>query len=223
MTPEQVMALAFQDELEKISARKIKLTLEQMQAHASRIDPRFSGPLKNLREGETLADAKRQYREVVRKGSGMFLPDEPLDIDDRLRFFKRWKRQGVAGGAHGSSAVASRSAEPVVLYSGGGLKGLRAAQSTPASTFDHPQYIPGQTSLFRRGLYATPSLRYAQKYSGRAIAGDTPAIARITVPRKYITMSQGNVQEALLPTPAMQRAQIEVLPRAEALQKWGPK
>jgi hypothetical protein len=210
--------------LEKVSKRKIRMTVEQMARHAKRIDPLFGG--KRLARMEARPDAVRRYRSVVRSGTALTNPDQELTLARRLSMFKKWKATGRTGIGDGGRATLTRSNEPIVLYSGGGLKALAGATKNPAGAFDKPQYIPGSTKWHMKGMYGAPDFAYARRYVGKStIPGDVSAIARIEVPRKYVPMTGGSAKgggEAFLTEKALRAAKVKILPKAEAEAAWTP-
>ena len=214
-----LLANAFVDELEKLSGRS--MTRKQVYRAFNHIAPGGSGA--SLWKEDATRELKRGYREAL-KHSG----PRNVDLATRLKSYKHWKRTGkvpeisqTRGGkwavnkGGGREASYTRSNEPITVYSGGSAKGLQKARKNPMAEANTDFILPGSTKVHRRTMWATPQKSSAEAYAGmgRTLtgkrAGSPPAVASITLPKKYVA-TRGSGQEIQISPEHLRRAKIKI-------------
>lgn len=143
-------------------------------------------------------DLKRAYRDAVVEPTTMKVP-----ISERLKGYKMWKRTGevpvasreggvmqgspFGGWEEGPRSTVTRSEKRTPLYSGGTKEDIRNAVINPRSSIDHPVYVPGQTEVALRGMYAAPLEADVRPYIGKSVVGGgTPTAAELSVPQSQV-------------------------------------
>jgi len=203
---------AFFDELEKIAGKKLPLDL--MRKALLHIHP-YGWEANIAKDMEVPAKTIKEIYRSATRGSREF----EVPIKERLRNFRDWKRTGTLnevehtwGGAKGDTPIFfrfdrsprtrkakyERSDAPMTIYSGGTHEGLSAAVKSPSTLLDKSFLRPGETKASTVGLFAGAP-EEASHYVGRG-PGEIPAIAKITVPKKYIFQSLERPESIIHPS-----------------------
>lgn len=175
---------AFTDELLKIAVSK-HLT-EGAMRRAMKLVGRHS------EAGLSGDDLKGAYRAAMKESASVEVP-----LAERLKAFKLWKKTGEVPTARlgwkgdqrkfkgwGSTKGTHQRGGEATLYSGGADESLRSMVQRPMTIIDNPVYVPGQTRVATKGMYAAPDKADVAPYIGRGFG--SPAVATMTVPRSQV-------------------------------------
>jgi len=199
----------------------ISMTRKQLYRAFKQIAPEGSGA--SLWKDDSLPELKRAYRRHLQVSEAPTIP-----LATRLESYKYWKRTGKVpalverGGKWDLDTTKHRLAdyvrsnEPITLYSGGSVKDLHKAVKDPKAFTNTRSVLPGSARAQSRTLWATPQKDSAETYAraGRTLgdwaADSPPAVARVTLPKKYVS-TRGSGEEVQISPEHLKKALIQIM------------